>query len=130
MFLLPGHDASSLLAPYRKNVEKHPNDAKEHTALGHELLNIGEPREAAVEFREAITLKPQEARAHFDLGQALAAEGDLDAAIAEYRKRLSVDPKVAYAHYDLGSCLVRNFPWPHSHGCVPEMRPTRAKVLG
>jgi TonB family protein len=107
-FFLPGHDPSTLLAPYRKNVERHPNDAKEHIALGRQLLNLGETRSATVEFREAISLQPQEALAHFNLGQALAAEGDLDAAVAEYRKGLSIDPKVAYAHFDLGSCLMRN----------------------
>ena len=107
-FFLPGHDSSTYLAPYRKNVDKHPNNAKEHTTLGHALLNVGEAREAAVQFREAISLEPQEGRAHFDLGEALAAEGDLGAAIAEYRKGLSMNPNDAVAHYDLARLLERN----------------------
>ncbi|MGB2676516.1 MAG: TonB family protein [Candidatus Acidiferrum sp.] len=106
-FFLPGHDPSTFLAPYRKNVEKNPNGAKEHRALGRQLLNVGEPGEAAVEFQKAISLEPQEAGAHFDLGEALAAKGDLDTAVSEYRKGLSMNPNATNAHYDLARSLER-----------------------
>ena len=107
LFFLQGHDVSTALAPFRKNVEKHPKDPKEYIALGRELANYGEPREAADVFREAISLQPQDPGAYFHLGQALTAEGDLDGAVAEYRKGISIDSKIAYAHFDLGSCLIR-----------------------
>jgi TonB family protein len=106
-FFLPGHDSSTYLAPYRKNVGKHPDDAKEHEALGRQLLNIGEADAAAAEFRTAISLQPNDAGAHFSLGNAMGAKGDVEAAIAEYRNGLSMNPNATDPHYDLARWFER-----------------------
>jgi TonB family protein len=104
-FFLPGHDANTILAPDRKAVEKHPDDAKAHERLGRRLLSVGEVDQALVEFRKAISLQPDRASTHFGLGDAIGATGDVDGAISEYRRGLSIDSTDANAHDNLARLL-------------------------
>jgi TonB family protein len=106
-FFLPGHDASTYLAPFRKAVQKHPNDPNEHVALGQQMLNIGEPDDASEEFQKAISLQPSEARAYFGLGDAFAAKGDVESAIKEYRQGFPLNPSDADAYFKLSTLLDR-----------------------
>jgi TonB family protein len=106
-FFLAGDSVSTYLAPFRKPVEKHPDDVKAKVTLGHAMMQVGEVDDATVEFRQAISLQPKDAVAHLGLGDALAAKGDLDSAISEYRLGISLDSNNADAHYNFSNLLER-----------------------
>ena len=101
-FFLPGDSADKHLAPFRKAVEKHPNDVKDHVALSRAALGVGETDEAVAEAQKAISLQPNDANSHFALADALA---DLDAAIQEYRQGIALGPKDADAYFNLSRLL-------------------------
>jgi tetratricopeptide (TPR) repeat protein len=104
-FYLSGHDPAKQLAPYRKAVEKNPNDPKPHVALGRQMLIVGQIDDAVGEFRQAISIQPDDASAHFGLGDALGAQGDRESAIKEYQQGLSLNPADADAHFRLAILL-------------------------
>lgn len=104
-FFLNGHDPDTLLAEYRKKVEKRPDDAKAHSELAHELLAVGLVDESITEFRKAVAQQPGDASLHFGLGGALQARGEMDAGIAEYRQGLSIKPNDTEARYNFASLL-------------------------
>lgn len=106
-FFLPGHDVGTYLAPFRKAVQKHPNDPKEHISLGQQMLDVGEIEDASGEFQQAISLQPNQAKPYFGLGDAFAAKGDTESAIKEYRQGLSLNASEADAYFKLSALLER-----------------------
>jgi TonB family protein len=104
-FFLGPHGTSKRLAPYRKAVEKNPNDPKAHVALGRQMLILGQIEDAIGEFRQAISIQPGDATAHFGLGDALRAKGDEESEIKEYQQGLSLNPSDADAHFHLATLL-------------------------
>lgn len=106
-FFLPGDDAQKHLAPFRKTVEKHPNDVKDRVALARAALGVGEIDESAAESQKAISLQSNDASAHFAFADALEANGDLDSAIKEYRQGIALSPKDADAYFNLSELIER-----------------------
>lgn len=105
LFFIGAHTPETYLAPYRKAVEKHPNDAKSHLELGRALLGVGDSEASVVELRKAVDLDSSKPEPHFALGDALVGNAQTDAAIAEYRTGIAEKPKDGDAHLKLGELL-------------------------
>jgi len=80
--------------------------AEAHDSLGTDLLDAGQPAEAAANFRRALELWPGFAEAHGNLGNALVDLGQLEDAVYHYRRMLELRPDLAEAHNNLGNALL------------------------
>lgn len=107
-FFLGAHTPETYLAPYRKAVEKRPDDTKSHLELGRALLGIGDAEASVTELRKAVDLDSSKPESHFALGDALVGNAQTDAAIAEYRTGITEKPKDGDAHSKLGELLESN----------------------
>ena len=76
---LPGHAFD--LAPYRKEVAKHPKSAGAHFHLASFLDGAGELDEALQEYRQALALEPDFRDAHFGIARLYQRKGDCVQAI-------------------------------------------------
>lgn len=104
-YFLRGDDPRKLLEAYQKAADKHSQDSRKLTALGHELLLVGMPDDAENHFQRALSISPSDPDAEFGLGDSLAAKGDLNGAIAVYRQGLAATPKDAAARLRFANLL-------------------------
>jgi tetratricopeptide (TPR) repeat protein len=94
----------------------------------------GDPREAAVYFRQAVKLKPDFALAYYNLGHCLMRLGDRQGAIEAFRSAVSCKPDYADAHVNLGELLLQTGPGNEAfthlrHAAQLNPRDPRAKKL-
>jgi tetratricopeptide (TPR) repeat protein len=102
---------------YREAIAATGGSARLRYNLGTALLSLGEPEQAAEEFRAALEAASPElrARAFYNLGNALArttgagsaTADDLRAAIEAYRRSLLLDPAGDDARWNLELALQR-----------------------
>ncbi len=76
-----------------------------HNNLGVALLELGNPEEAILHYREALRIDPKQAVAHNNLGIALMKTGRSEEAITHFQEALRIDPRNAPARTNLGVCL-------------------------
>ena len=72
-----------------------------HLANG--LLEMGEPDEAELLFREALELLPEHATSHYGLGRLYQIRGEEKKAAEQYRNAVRIVPSFAEAYLNLGA---------------------------
>ncbi len=88
---------------YRQALERRPDLAAGHNAVGIALMQLGRVDEAVDAWRRAIGLGY--AAAHSNLGTALQQLGRPDEASEAYRQAIALRPDHAEAYYNLGALL-------------------------
>jgi Flp pilus assembly protein TadD len=79
----------------------------EHFQAGMELLENGNPAQAAVRLEKARSAQPGKASVREALGRAYFDLGRLHEAEREFRSVVEIDPTNDYAHYCLSRVLQR-----------------------
>jgi tetratricopeptide (TPR) repeat protein len=74
---------------------------------GLELLDEGEPAQAAMVLERARLIEPSKGSILEALGRAYYSYGRFDDATACFEEALEVDPTNDYAHYCLGLCYLK-----------------------
>lgn len=87
----------------RKRMEKFPDQAQVHQALGLTLFQTDRRAEAEKELLCAIRLQPQLPRPHFLLGKLYYTEKEYAQAESEFRKAIELAPYFSAAYLGLGS---------------------------
>lgn len=95
------------LDKYKLAVQKQPNVASTHYALGSAYWVRLRSDEAAIEFRAAIKLNPEHYMARYKLGLILLEQNNPSDAAAEFRSALKVQPGLADAHFGLAKALLQ-----------------------
>jgi tetratricopeptide (TPR) repeat protein len=86
-------------------IAKQPQNARARNNYAVDLLQAGQPVDAAAQAREAIALKPSTAEAHKTLGVALLSTGHPDEGIAELQRAIQLDPDDGSAYRNLGEAF-------------------------
>lgn len=81
-------------------VEKSPNKARTHTALGLALKDALRLKEAEQEFQTAIRIDPADGRAYLNLGLLYDGQGKIDEAIQVTQKAIQLTPRLADVGYN------------------------------
>lgn len=89
----------------RQALERDPDDALAHYALGTMLSATNQEREAVEEYRKACVLNPHNAAWFSHLAVSQAMNGDLQGAIANWHKSLELEPSNAETETELGTAL-------------------------
>lgn len=92
----------------RRLVERDPNQAQAHLALGEVLAAAGRQNEAIESYRTALRLDSNRADTHYRLAGALFATRQPAEALQHLREALKLRPDFVAAHYDLGALLVES----------------------
>jgi serine/threonine protein kinase/Tfp pilus assembly protein PilF len=71
-------------------------------ALGDQLSNLGEKREAQGYYMIAVSLRQDSSAARYNLGNALLDQKKLDEAVVCLKKAIELDPNSPFAHLQLG----------------------------
>jgi len=87
-------------------LDKDPNSAELHGWMGIVLMEMGDARQSAAEFKKAIVIEPNSADFHNGLGYAMLATGNFDEAVTSFKEAIRIDPKHADAHYGIGTAYV------------------------
>jgi len=95
------------LDKYKLAVQKKPDVASTHYALGSAYWARFRSDEAAPEFRKAIKLSPEHYMARYKLGMILLEQNCPSDAAAELLAALTVQPGLADAHFGLAKALVQ-----------------------
>lgn len=74
---------------------------------GRDLLEEGNPAQAAIVLERARTMEPEKGSILEVLGRAYFMYGEYSKASECYEKAIEVDPTNDYAHYCLGLCLLK-----------------------
>ncbi len=85
-------------------VEKSPNKARPHIALGLALNAVGLTEEAMQEFKKAITISRHAGEAYLNIGHIYFIKGKYEEAIPFFHKAMQLRPRLApVAHNNLGA---------------------------
>ena len=76
----------------RQALERQPQHAAAHSALGLALRRLGQKEEALHALGEAVRLRPERYQYHLHLGETLAEHGRLDAALPHLRIAAEMAP--------------------------------------
>ena len=74
---------------------------------GSELLESGDPAQAALLLEKAMEIEPDKASVREALGRAYFNHGQVHLAATHFRKTVSLQPSEDYAHYGLALCYLR-----------------------
>jgi tetratricopeptide (TPR) repeat protein len=99
-------DRNAAFDAYTKALERQPNDARAHSALGRLALDRNEPAGAIKYFREALELDSSLQAVYPLLGRAYRQAGDGPAAVAVLQKALEMDAADQESRYTLGQTLL------------------------
>ena len=99
--------AQRMIAPFREQVKREPNDALAHRKIAVLSSLTGDVPGAVAAYREAARIDPKDAGSRRRLAILLYVEGDLPGAIAAFRDAIRIDPMLAGDHYDLAAALER-----------------------
>jgi Flp pilus assembly protein TadD len=83
-----------------------PDYARVHNRVGTELLKVGKPAEAVVQFQQAIEADPTHAGAHNNLGVAYERLGREEAQ-AQFERAIELMPDFTHAHFNLARILLK-----------------------
>lgn len=89
-----------------EELEKNPDTAGLHGWMGIAMMEMGNARQAAIEFKKAIAIEPGNADFHNGLGYALLAAENFNEAITSFKEALRINPRHADAHYGIGRAYV------------------------
>ncbi len=101
------HRPDKALDEYKQAVEKEPNVAALHYALGGAYWARFRPAEALPEYQSVIRLSPDHYMAHYKLGMALIELDRAAEAIGEFKAALRLQPGLANAHLGLAKAYAR-----------------------
>jgi tetratricopeptide (TPR) repeat protein len=79
-----------------------PSNAEGYYRQGNQNVNLGNYRQAIVDFSRSIALNARSAPAYIGRGRSKYQLQDYRGAIADYRQALSIDPQYASAYFNLG----------------------------
>lgn len=103
---IEAQDYDKALKILRDALKKEPDNAELHGWMGIAMLEMGNDRQAALEFRKAIAVEPGSADFHNGLGYAMLAMESFDEAVGSFKEAVRIKPKHADAHYGLGTAYV------------------------
>jgi tetratricopeptide (TPR) repeat protein len=83
-----------------------PRSAREHDALGRDLLARGDAAGASVHFERALALRPDDLWANYHGGRCAYLLGRHDEALAAFTACIALAPQVGWCHYNRGLTLV------------------------
>lgn len=87
-------------------LQQEPSLFTARNLLGQNHLRLGQPVQAAEEFRAALTYRPDWEEAVFNLARAYWAQGNREAARLGFEQVLQLDPDNFLARFNLGSLLM------------------------
>ena len=94
-------DLSAAVAACKEALHLKRNCAEASQALGHALLDLGQPEEAVAAYRDALRHDPKLPDVHNNLGLALRQAGHLDEAVETLRRAAAISPQDAYGQSNL-----------------------------
>ena len=103
---IEARDYNKALKILRDALKKEPDSSELHGWMGIAMLEMGNARQAALEFRKAIAIEPGSADFHNGLGYAMLAKGSFDEAVDSFKEAVRINPKHADARYGLGTAYV------------------------
>ncbi|MBI5204171.1 MAG: tetratricopeptide repeat protein [Nitrospirae bacterium] len=103
---IEARDYDKALKILQDALKKEPDSPELHGWMGIAMLEMGNARQAAQEFRKAIAIEPGSADFHNGLGYAMLAMESLNDAVASFKEAVRINPKHADAHYGLGTAYV------------------------
>ncbi len=103
---IKAHDYDKAVEILRDALKKDMGNAELHGWMGIAMMEMGNAREAAIEFKKAIAIEPDSADFHNGLGYAMLATGSFDEAIISFKEAIRINPKHADAHYGIGTSYV------------------------
>jgi len=83
-------------------VEKSPNKARAHNAIGMYYYKKQKPDEAIPFFQQSLFLRPEYGIGHNNLGLCFLAKGRIDQAIEEFKLAIKTKPLNGMWHVNLG----------------------------
>lgn len=89
-------------------VQKSPDAAIPHDALGNAYFKMGKLDEAIEQYNVALRIQPTFTRAIGNLGNAYNKKGELDKAVEQYRLAIRQNPKDANFHNNLGIAYAKS----------------------
>lgn len=95
------------IARLTATVERHPNDAEAHSALGELLAGLSRTEDALPYLRRAVDLNSERGAYHLSLGRALAHLQHWDEALASYRAARAAAPDDAATTAELTELVHR-----------------------
>ena len=98
-------DLSAAVAACKEALHLKRNCAEASQALGHALLDLGQPEEAVSAYRDALRHDPKLPDLHNNLGLALRQAGHLDDAAEALRRAAAISPQDAYGQSNLAGVL-------------------------
>lgn len=90
------------MALYQRGLEKNPNNAMIHFAIGNLFGAQGKPDMAAKAYVKAAQLKPDFLNAYFNLGIAMQKLNNLRGALTAFQQALKVDPNHPQSLFQAG----------------------------
>jgi tetratricopeptide (TPR) repeat protein len=102
-----------------RQLERDPNDADSHAAVGSSYIELGRFDRAAVHLARAVELRPGDARSHNNLGWVLQRLGRTEEALAAYRRAVQLDPGSADLQHNLARALRGQGRWTEA---LPHLR--------
>ncbi len=103
---IEARDYDTALKILRDALKKEPDSPELHGWVGIAMLEMGNAKQAALEFRKAIAVEPGSADFHNGLGYAMLAMESLNEAVASFKEAVRINPKYADAHYGLGTAYI------------------------
>jgi tetratricopeptide (TPR) repeat protein len=91
----------------RRAVALDSNNASNHLALGHSLLNLGRIEESKKSFEESLRLDPGSLEAMFQLGVIAQKRGDQSAAVGYFEQAAAKDAQFGNVAFKLGTLYAR-----------------------
>ena len=90
----------------QEGLKQEPDNPHLHAWLGVVMLEKGNAKEAAAEFKKAVAVEPSNADFYNGLGYAQLSAGSFGDAASSFREAVKLNPKHADAHYGLGTAYV------------------------
>jgi predicted O-linked N-acetylglucosamine transferase (SPINDLY family) len=105
------------LAPNRKMVELHPEDAQTHANLGLILWRLRQLDAAEAAFLHSLAIDPNVSDTHTNLGNVRKDQDRLTEAMASYRRAIELDPGQAVPYSNLGVLLTTHQQFREAESC-------------
>lgn len=106
-----GNPADVVEQWYTGALERHPNEAALHRALGDYYLRVERVDEALVALEKAVELAPTNATYRLALGAGYEVAGRMDDAVASYQTAMQLEPSAAEGYLALANAYAEMQKW-------------------